>query len=82
MTAFVDALPEHSTPPRTRARHTENRAFADDLRANPGRYAKYPHPVSHLNGLRHRINHGKDAAFGTGFTAQVRDGVVYVAYTA
>ncbi|MBM4469855.1 hypothetical protein GS982_21260 [Rhodococcus hoagii] len=81
MTTFVDALPAHAAPPQTRARHAENRAFADELRANPGRYAEYPHDVVHLHGLRHRINHGKDAAFGRGFDAQIRNGVVYVAYT-
>ena len=71
----------------------EQRVFADELRGNPGRWAVYPTCLGvtkfHLgNGessmavraLASRINRGKQSAFGEGFEAVCRHGVVYVRF--
>lgn len=81
MPDFVDTLPTPATPPRTNARHLENRRLAAELRENPGLWTRYPHPVDSPSDLRYRIANGRDAAFGPGFDAAVRGTDVYIAYT-
>lgn len=76
MVVFVDEVPA----PVTRARERANREFADELRANPGRWAIYPWPTRYPHSTKHRIRHGRAAAFGPGFEAEVRDGVVLVRF--
>lgn len=70
----------------------EQRAFAEKLKERPGRWAMYPtHAAAafHLGeggstaavrALASRINRGKQSAFGSGFEAVSRNGVVYVRY--
>ncbi|MEV6070287.1 hypothetical protein AB0L82_27395 [Nocardia sp. NPDC052001] len=76
MVVFVDEVP----PPVTRARERANREFAEELRANPGRWARYPWPTRYPHSTKHRIRHGRAAAFGSGFEAEVRGGVVLVRF--
>ncbi|MBF6332321.1 hypothetical protein [Nocardia transvalensis] len=76
MAEFVDHLPEA----RTLSRAAINRAFADELRGNPGRWAKYPHAVAHPSSAKYRISSGKASAFGPGFQVQVRDGALFIRY--
>ena len=56
-------------------------AFADELTANPGRWALYPWPVEASRALASRIKRGRIAAFSKGFDAVTRRGRVYVRYT-
>lgn len=50
MTIDLSTIEFHDTPPPsargTHSRSPEMRAFLDLLKANPGKWAKYPHPVS------------------------------------
>lgn len=56
--------------------------IADGLRANPGRWAKWPEVVSGsgVNSLAFRIRKGLVKALADGFQATVRDGILYVRY--
>ncbi|WP_196814726.1 hypothetical protein [Nocardia sp. BMG111209] len=74
--AYIECLPA----PKTRARERENRRFAEELQARPGTWAVYPWPTRSPHSTKHRIRAGLTAAFGPGFEAEVRDGVVHVRY--
>ncbi|MFD7843979.1 hypothetical protein ACFV4K_13735 [Nocardia sp. NPDC059764] len=76
MSAFDIQLPA----PQTRARERANRQFAAELRRRPGRWAVYPWPTRHPHSTKHRLRNGMSAAFGPGFEAEVREGVVYIRY--
>jgi hypothetical protein len=55
--------------------------FADDLRANPGRWACYPNPLTKRSAatIAQNIKRGKAPAFRDGtFEAAIREGVLYV----
>lgn len=69
----------------------EQREFADQLKSRPGCWAIYPafYSAFHLGqggssvavrALASRISHGKQSAFGGGFEAVSRNGVVYVRF--
>lgn len=76
---FVDELPPQRPSPWQRRR--EIREFADVLRANPGRWAKYPTVLAatSVSTRAHQIRKGALEAFPHGgFDATVREGVLYV----
>lgn len=62
----------------------EQRVFADELKARPDCWATYPIPASAsplaIRALASRISRGRQAAFGSGFEAVSRNGIVYVRY--
>jgi hypothetical protein len=60
----------------------EQRAFAEELKVRRGCWAVYPTCESYaaVRALASRIARGKQAAFGAGFEAVSRSGVVYVRY--
>lgn len=79
---FVDHLPPTNAPWDTHSRRVVER-FAEELRANPGRWAVYPRTTvtgTAARALVSRINRGRVAAFAKGFAAVHRGGVVYVRF--
>ena len=80
MTEYLDTLPPIPPTAQTNTRHHANRLLAEELRTHPGKWVRYPHPVSSPVDLRYRIAAGRVAAFGAGFDAMIRDGQVYVRF--
>lgn len=60
----------------------EQRAFAEELKARPGQWAIYPSTRSSVavRALASRISNGRLTAFGKGFEAVTRHGVIYVRF--
>lgn len=74
---FVDELPEASR------HYGVIKQFAEKLKENPGRWAKYPTEVKHPYQLTWNINHDgmcSRALHGPEFQAMSRGGRVYVMY--
>jgi hypothetical protein len=62
----------------------EQRTFAAELRSRPGCWAVFPANGGSyvaIRALASRISRGKQAAFGQGYEAISRNGMVYVRYT-
>lgn len=60
----------------------EQRAFADELKSRPGCWAVLPTGGSYVavRALTSRIARGRQSAFGPGFEAVSRNGIVYVRF--
>lgn len=75
---FVDELPD---APRGR-RDTKHSRLANELRKNPGKWAKWPFPITSDNGtyaLTSQINKGVRASFPPEeFEAVTRNKTVYI----
>lgn len=54
--------------------------YADTLRENPGRWARYPTTPTRPKPTACRIRTGNATAFGPDFEAVVRDAVIWVRY--
>lgn len=80
MNEYIDTLPPIPPAAQTNTRYHANRLLAEELRARPGRWVRYPHPVTSPVDLRYRIAAGRVAAFGEGYDATIRDDQVYVRY--
>lgn len=80
MADFVDELP----PATGKANNRDLKEFAAELRANPGRWAKYPRPLATLSSASMTgslIRNGRMASFSDGpFEAEARLGRLYVRY--
>jgi hypothetical protein len=79
-TQFVNTLPPTAAAPQTRTRHRANLALAAECKANPGQWVQYPFALETPRFLRYRINAGLDRAFSVGFTAELRNGDVFISY--
>ena len=54
--------------------------FADTLRQNPNRWAKYPFPIKAPSTYACHIRNGRIKCFARGFEAATRDGELHVRY--
>jgi hypothetical protein len=73
---FVD-LPEDPSSSIGKGRIL--RDFADELRKNPGKWAKYPFSVKAQSAMVYRLRNGESQAFPRGeFEARVHNGDLFV----
>ncbi|NKZ63036.1 hypothetical protein GTG23_02635 [Rhodococcus hoagii] len=78
---FLDELPARSVKGNNAGRPPKWKWFADELRAHPGRWAKFPDQDGVKGGRTFQINSGRLAGFTAGeFEASVRQGVLYVRF--
>jgi hypothetical protein len=75
--AFLEKLPE---PEGKRGRYEATLTLADQLRANPGRWAAYPFDLATPHYTKWRVENGRSQGFGHGFEGAVRDGTLFVRY--
>lgn len=78
-TEFVDQPP---TSMQSRMHRARLKAFVEEVRKHPGKWAVYPYPSTNgsARAIASRISRGKLVVFGEGFEATSNHGTVYVRY--